>query len=140
MLTSVVKCSWVKRSEGLSKWVSNIITRYRLHDVCCVYGCLSHSFIVFFTFLIIVYMVVLYASVLCIVSLCCVYRLCKRVLYYCQRLSTQLQLTNKSRVPGIFLWRGGRSVGLTNLPPSCAQCLETWEPQPPGTLRASPGL
>ena len=36
--------------------------------------------------------------------------------------------------------KGGRCVGLTNLPPSCADCLEIWEPQPPGTLRACPGL
>jgi hypothetical protein len=32
--------------------------------------------------------------------------------------------------------KGGRCVGLTTLPPSCAYCLEIWEPQPPGTLRA----
>jgi hypothetical protein len=25
---------------------------------------------------------------------------------------------------------------MTTLPPSCADCLEIWEPQPPGTLRA----
>jgi len=31
-------------------------------------------------------------------------------------------------------------VGLTTLPPSCADCLEIWEPQPPGTLRACPDL
>jgi len=36
--------------------------------------------------------------------------------------------------------KGGRCVGLTTLPPSCADCLENWEPQPPGTLRACPGL
>jgi len=36
--------------------------------------------------------------------------------------------------------KGGRCVGLTTLPPSCADCLETWDPQPPGTLRACPGL
>jgi hypothetical protein len=36
--------------------------------------------------------------------------------------------------------KGGRCVGLTTLPPSCADCLEIWEPQHPGTLRASPGL
>ena len=36
--------------------------------------------------------------------------------------------------------KGGRCLGLTTLPPSCADCLEIWEPQPPGTLRASPGL
>jgi len=26
------------------------------------------------------------------------------------------------------------------LPTSCADCLEIWEPHPPGTLRACPGL
>jgi len=31
-------------------------------------------------------------------------------------------------------------TGLTTLPPSCADCLEIWEPQPPGTLRACPDL
>ena len=36
--------------------------------------------------------------------------------------------------------KGGRCVRLTNLLPSCADCLEIWEPQPPGTLRACPGL
>jgi len=38
---------------------------------------------------------------------------------------------------------GGKSgwcVGLTTLPPSCADCLEIWEPQPPGSLWACPGL
>jgi hypothetical protein len=29
---------------------------------------------------------------------------------------------------------------LTTLPPSCADYLEIWEPQPPGTFRACPGL
>ena len=36
--------------------------------------------------------------------------------------------------------KGGRCVGLTILPPSYADCLEIWEPQPSGTLRACPGL
>jgi len=36
--------------------------------------------------------------------------------------------------------KGGRCVGLTTLSPSCPDCLEIWEPQPPGTLRACPGL
>ena len=36
--------------------------------------------------------------------------------------------------------KGGRCAGLTTLPPSCADCLAIWEPQLPGTLRASPGL
>jgi len=40
-------------------------------------------------------------------------------------------------VPGIFSrggGKGGRCLGLTNLPPSCAECLEICEPKPPGTL------
>jgi hypothetical protein len=36
--------------------------------------------------------------------------------------------------------KGGLCVRLTTLPPSCADCLEIWEPQAPGTLRACPGL
>ena len=36
--------------------------------------------------------------------------------------------------------KGGRCVELKTIPPSCADCLEIWEPQPPGTLRACPGL
>jgi len=36
--------------------------------------------------------------------------------------------------------KGGRCVGLKTLPLSCAECLEIWEPQPPGTLRVCPGL
>jgi len=40
----------------------------------------------------------------------------------------------------IFWGKGGRCVGLTTLPLSCADFLEIWEPQPPGTLRACPGL
>ena len=44
-------------------------------------------------------------------------------------------------VPGMFPGgKWGRCVGLTTLPPSCADCLEIWEPQPPGTLRVCPGL
>jgi hypothetical protein len=33
-----------------------------------------------------------------------------------------------------------RCVGLTNLPPSCADCIKIWEPQFPGTLRTCPRL
>ena len=36
--------------------------------------------------------------------------------------------------------KGDQCVGLTTLPPSCAECLEIWEPQLPGTRRACPGL
>ena len=35
--------------------------------------------------------------------------------------------------------KGGRCVGLTTLLPSGADRHEIWEPQLPGTLRASPG-
>jgi len=44
-------------------------------------------------------------------------------------------------IPGIFPGgKGGRCVGLTTLPPLCADCLAIWEPQPPGNLWACPGL
>jgi len=36
--------------------------------------------------------------------------------------------------------KGDRCIWLTTLPPSCADCLEIWETQPPGSLRACPGL
>ena len=36
--------------------------------------------------------------------------------------------------------KGGRCVGLTTSPPSCAGCFEVWDPQPTGTLRAFPGI
>jgi hypothetical protein len=36
--------------------------------------------------------------------------------------------------------KGGQCLGQTSLPPSRANCLEIWKPQPPGTLRAHPGL
>ena len=35
--------------------------------------------------------------------------------------------------------KGGRCVRLTSQP-SCAECHEIWEPKPPGTLWATPGL
>jgi hypothetical protein len=54
----------------------------------------------------------------------------------CSRLSLQ-----QKWIPGIFPGgKGGRSVGMTTLPPSCADCHEIWEPQPPGTLGACAGL
>jgi hypothetical protein len=49
--------------------------------------------------------------------------------------------SNRNEYQEYFLEsKGGRCVWLTTLPPSSADCLEIWEPQPPGTLRACPGL
>ena len=40
---------------------------------------------------------------------------------------------NRNEYQEYFLGsKGGRCGGLTALPPSCADCLEIWEPQPPG--------
>jgi hypothetical protein len=36
--------------------------------------------------------------------------------------------------------KGGWCVRLTTSPPSHAECHDIWEPKPPGTLRATPGL
>jgi len=56
-------------------------------------------------------------------------------------LQTQRGCLNSRWVPGIFPGgRGCRSVGLTTLPPSCADLLEMWEPQPLGPLSACSGL
>jgi hypothetical protein len=49
--------------------------------------------------------------------------------------------SNRNEYQEYFLvGKGDRSVGLTTLPPSCAECLEIWEPQTLGTLKAGPGL
>jgi hypothetical protein len=49
--------------------------------------------------------------------------------------------SNRNEYQEYFLeGKGGRCVGLTTLPPSCADCHEIWGPQPAGTLRACPGL
>ena len=54
--------------------------------------------------------------------------------------SMTLKFTQKW-VSGIFPeGKGGRCVGLINLPPSSTDCLQIWKPQPPGTLRACPGI
>jgi hypothetical protein len=49
--------------------------------------------------------------------------------------------SNRNEYQKYFLWgKSGWCVRLTILPPSCADCLEIWEPQPPGTLGVCPGL
>ena len=44
-------------------------------------------------------------------------------------------LTEKSNRNISWGVKGGRCVVLTTSPPSCADCLEIWEPQTPGNLR-----
>jgi hypothetical protein len=47
----------------------------------------------------------------------------------------------RNEYPEYFLaGKGGQCVRLIILPPSCADCHEIWEPQPPGTLKARAGL
>ena len=49
--------------------------------------------------------------------------------------------SNRNEYQEYFLVdKGGRCVGLTTLPPSCAECLEIWEPQITGNLRDCPLL
>ena len=55
-------------------------------------------------------------------------------------LGMTLPLTEMSTRNISWGGKGGRCIGLTTLLPSCVDCLEIWEPQPPGTLRACPGL
>ena len=49
--------------------------------------------------------------------------------------------SNKNEYQEYFLEdKGGLRLGLTTLPSKCADCLEIWEPQPPGTLMACPAI
>ena len=49
--------------------------------------------------------------------------------------------SNRNEFQEYFLGcKDGRWVELTTLQPSCADCLEIWEPQLPGTFRVTPGL
>jgi len=49
--------------------------------------------------------------------------------------------SNSTEYRGYFLGcKSGRCLGLTTLPPSCGDCLEIWELQPPRTLGACPAL
>jgi hypothetical protein len=54
-------------------------------------------------------------------------------------LGSTLPLTEMSTM-NISWGKGGRCVGLTTLPPSCADCLNIWKSQNPGTLRVCQGL
>ena len=49
--------------------------------------------------------------------------------------------SNRNEYQEYFLGgKSGRCVGLTNLPLSFADCLESWEPQPSETLQACNGI
>ena len=50
------------------------------------------------------------------------------------------QPVTEMSVRNISWGKGGRFIWLTTLLPSCAECLEIWEPQPSGTLGACQGL
>ena len=55
--------------------------------------------------------------------------------------SSTMALESTQPLTEYFLGRkAGRCVGLTTLPPSCADCPEILEPQPPGTLTACLGI
>ena len=47
---------------------------------------------------------------------------------------------NRHEYQEYFLGGGGKGGRLTTLPPSCAHCIEIWEPQPRGALRGYPGM
>ena len=58
----------------------------------------------------------------------------------CTMALRSIQLLTEMSTGDIFYGdKGGRCVGLTALPRLCADCLEMWEPQHRGTLRACPG-
>jgi hypothetical protein len=64
-------------------------------------------------------------------------------LYYFSGCAMALVLTQpltEMSIRNIFWGRSGRWLWLATLPPSCADCLSIWEPQPTGTPWASPGL
>jgi len=49
--------------------------------------------------------------------------------------------SNRNEYYGYLLGgKGGWFIGLITLPPLCDDHIEIWEPQPPGTIRACPGL
>jgi hypothetical protein len=62
---------------------------------------------------------------------------------WCRHKLSGRTMTLKSRWPltgintrNISFGGDSQCIGLTLLPPSCANCLKIWDPQPPGTLKA----
>jgi hypothetical protein len=64
------------------------------------------------------------------------YNICKMILYSPYMTSWMVCVYQEYFLGG----KGGQCVGLITLPPSCATCLEMWEPQTPATLRACTGI
>ena len=120
-----MKFSWVKCSEILSNRVSNVIRAYIDHMKLAVYmafffiiffhfllvpifyhniyGCMFCmplfklvNYVILFLRLCILFVMYVLFCVFCFFVLFYVLFVCKCVLYYCHRLSTQLQLTNIS--------------------------------------------
>ena len=56
---------------------------------------------------------------------------------YWGQIQPLTEMGNQEHILGV---KGGRCVGMITLLPLCADCLETWDSQLPGTLRACPGL
>jgi hypothetical protein len=57
-----------------------------------------------------------------------------------RRCATNRQVAGSIPMVSFLGGKRGWCVGLTTLPPSSADCLEIWEPRPPGNLWACPGL
>ena len=62
-------------------------------------------------------------------------------IFYCRNppgrtkvLGSTKHLTEMSNRNISWGGKGGRYVGLTNLPHTCGDCLEIWEPHPLGTI------
>jgi hypothetical protein len=56
-----------------------------------------------------------------------------------QNLSGRLSLYQKWVLGILPGGKGGRCLGVINLPPSCADCLEIWAPHSPGNWTVCPG-
>jgi hypothetical protein len=59
-------------------------------------------------------------------------------IFHWHNLGSAHSLTHVSIRNISLVGKGGRCVGLTTLPSSCADCHEIWESHPPGLLRTCP--